>query len=88
MAESKRVLTVWVTKYALTKGLFQEEVEFSDDGTYVYCGTGYGRSIYYLGKTAFETKDEAIQNVRQQIAAKRKSLNNALKKLQKLESEL
>lgn len=78
MANEK--VTVWVTKYALTSGVFEAEAEVVDG--YGYIGeTNSLRLQVRIGVTAFFTRSEALANAKQQRDRKVKSLTKQIEKL-------
>lgn len=78
---------VWVTKYALTSGVFEAEARLgAPDINEKYVFIGY--SGFTLGNDAFLSKEEAVADVKKRIADKRKSIEKQLKKLSKLEAAL
>lgn len=77
-------MKVFVTKYALTKGLFEETVEVGPgDAKYVY-SIGRWRAQYILGVTAFRTREQAIENARGMARRKVQSLHKQITKLERL----
>lgn len=77
MGENKRErFTAWITKYALTEGIFTKVVELcaniSDDMVSVVHGPA---NICYHGKDWHRTKEAAADRARQMQANKLKSID-------------
>ena len=80
-------ISIWVTKYALTKGVFQTDARLGGEGQYAYYspaggGLGLGYSVQVrLGTEAFEDHGEAIvnavQRARRKIATSQKAIDKA-----------
>jgi len=73
---------VWVTKYALTKGVFCIDVE-GGRGDMVHTPGAWPQS-YCLGKDAFESEHEAKQHAERKRREKIESLNKQLDKLRRM----
>ncbi len=73
------------TKYALTQGIAEVEVEVGFAGTpnYVYSKGPY-RDQFVVGQTFFTERDEALKNAREQACRKAVSLEKALAKVKAL----
>ena len=78
-------MQVYVTKYALTAGIYVEEVEvpLSDHGHYVYT-TGQCRQQFRMGRDAFLTYEEAARAARVMRDKKALSLRKQLRKMRGL----
>lgn len=79
---SKMKKTFWITKYALTKGLFQEECEVvvsSPEVTYAKAKSLF--CLCRIGRDAFENKEEAFVNAIKRARAKRIALSKQSAKL-------
>lgn len=70
---------VFVTKYALTEGVFEMNAEIRGDKYAIACGIWIAREDWH------ETKDSAMRRVQQLIAAKRKSMAKTEAKLAQIE---
>jgi len=78
------MMQVWITKYALTQGIFMREVEFSSSNrTYVYTKEQYSQQ-FRLGTDAFETEEEAKRRAEEMRRRKIASLDKQIRKLQKI----
>lgn len=85
MADKKKlpapsIKKVWVSKYGLSKGVYELEVDSAHSNGYVIQGFFYGR----MGRDVHQTREEAEERVR--VMAKRKlvSLKEQMKKLLKI----
>ena len=79
-------MKVWTTKYALTAGVEVVNVGEEDRDGYVYTEFDSGGCIQYrLGKDAFKTKREALENAEQRRTKKIASLKKQIKKLEEKE---
>jgi hypothetical protein len=75
----KKRVKRWVTKYALTQGIFLVAGEGYEDGGFFYKPTGPSQWSVYVGRNSnFATREEAVD------AAK----VMALKKIQSLEKQI
>lgn len=72
--KEKNGVTVYVTKYALTKGIFPIRAELIDGGQYASeVGPGIG---HFLGRNEYAlTEEEAIEQAKKKRDAKIKSLS-------------
>lgn len=74
---------VWVTKYALTQGLFEMNAEIVDRGVrHVYAKgvTPSGHSLFT--REWVKTKEEAVAKAEKMKAARIASLKRSIKKMQ------
>ena len=85
----KETRTVWVTKYALTKGIITKEARLStwtagvggwNKGAYIYSGPAQ----FHLGYDAFLMEEDARVDAHQKRAKKIVSLMKQIKKLETL----
>lgn len=80
-------MKVWITKYALTKGIIEaEDAEVYSDAEIKV--TSFGHYAYFCRDEWHLSLESAQSKVRKMIAAKRKSYAKKLAKLDKLEKEL
>lgn len=87
MPTEKTTADVWITKYALTKGIYKEDgcdVWTSGDTTYV---RGSAWNSFRLGTEAFTDKDAAIANAKKRQANKIASLKKQIAKVQAMKFE-
>ena len=82
-------MKVYVTKYALTSGIFEREVLREEDRYYCVSEPGSinDQNLYYKPE-AFTSYEDACKDVLLRIEKKRKSIDKALKKLDKLETRI
>lgn len=77
-------MKVWITKYALTRGVFEMEVESqSEDGTAVY-GKSLNDCYHGEGREWHRTKVSAIKKAEEMRQKKIESLKKQIKKLEQL----
>ena len=83
-------MKVWITKYALSKGIFEVEVEEPDPRyphMVVHCTGTHGawRNYYHgEGRDWHRSKEAAVQRARKMATAKIKAVETSLKKLRAL----
>lgn len=75
--------TAYITKYALTKGLYEIEVEDCFDASLTGI-KGPGKWEYYRGREWHRTKEEAISYAEEMRANKLKSLDKQRKRIEGL----
>ena len=88
MGESKKRFTVWITKYALTQGIFKAEVEDCFDTApdmVHHVGTPM---TYYYGNNWHRTREDAVERVRVMIKSAREALDKKRAKLDALEKTI
>lgn len=79
--------TVWISKYALTKGVYSAEVEIKDsieDRT----GVIVGFNFYAIGRDCHFNKADAVKAANEMKIKKLKSLDKQMKKISALEFDL
>lgn len=76
-------MQVYITKYALSKGIFTGEAEIYKE--YYKVKGSYG---LYNKKEAFENKSDAVNNAEERRINKLKSLDKQMKKLSALKFDL
>ncbi len=83
---SHEVVKVWVTTYALTKGLLLVEGTPTSNGRYVSCRLGRRRywTTHRVGTEAFLTEEEALADAEKRLARKLVNTKNLLARLRKL----
>lgn len=81
--EDKAVTEIWVTRWALTQGIFQASARISADGKMADYGKGYSR-VFLHGEDFQLTEEAAIQRAYIMRAKKLLSLQKQIDKLQKL----
>lgn len=87
-SESREVnMKVWITKYALTKGILQEEGEtFKGNPNYLMV-KGYYSDFYGEGNEWHRTKESAIKKAEEMRQKKIASLKKQIEKLEKMKFE-
>lgn len=78
-------MKIWITKYALTVGLFEVETKKEPDGgsaVYRREGAAYDEYVYGEGKQWTRTKEAAIARAEDLRKAKIKSLRKAIAKIE------
>jgi hypothetical protein len=83
MAERPK-LHVWITKYALTEGIFECEADQCVDTSDKMIKSGH---TYYHKPHWHTSEAEAKQRVLAMIAAKEKSIRKILKKIEELKKK-
>jgi hypothetical protein len=74
---------LWITKYALTKGIFEDECELSENG---HMASSLTRPMQHYHGTEFHgTKAKAIEKALDMRASKIVSLRKQIAKLEALE---
>lgn len=79
---------VYITKYALTKGILEKEARVSDFGCgrlRAFCNGDY--SSYGIGSEAFYTLEEALNIAEERRNKKIESLKKQINKLENLKFE-
>lgn len=80
-------MKVWITKYALTKGVFEMDVERqSEDGKSVY-GKAWDQCYHGQGAEWHGSKGSAIARAEEMRKKKIASLEKQIKKLEKIRFE-
>ncbi len=82
-------MKVWITKYALTKGIMEEDAaEISSNSPRIcsveYDHGNYSTKGYYHGDDWHTTKDAALNRAEQMRLAKIASLKKSISNLEKL----
>ena len=78
-------MKVWITKYALTQGVYRCDVETFDDSPRMVKDAGSMVPMYYHGNDWHETSDEAVAKAEKMRAAKIASLEKQIAKLRRLD---
>lgn len=78
-------MTIYVTKYALTHGIFRQEAEETEtDGMACVKGSPGAMRQYFHGKDWHHTLDAAVAHAELMRAKKIASLKKAIKKLEEM----
>ena len=83
----KEEITAYVTKYALTTGIFKIKGELCDSNTFSYKMPGC-YSVYATGKEWQKTEKEALEIAEEMRLSKIKSHKKAIEKLENLKFEI
>lgn len=76
-------MRVWISKYALTKGIFEVDAEIYEERMATWKVNG--RSNHAHGCDWHRTREAAVARALEMVSAKRKSLAKSLAKLEKLQ---
>ena len=71
-------MRVWVSKYALSEGLFEVDGEVTREGGISYTPPNGGLRQYYYGSDWHATKESAIARAEEMRIRKLKSLNKQI----------
>lgn len=77
-------MQVWITKYALTKGIFTAEVNEPDEGSTMVVDRSTGWGAYYHGNDWHRTEDAAVVRANQLRDDTIKSREKSIAKLRRL----
>lgn len=81
----KQMATVWITRWALTKGIQKQEVELSNSGEMgSYRPVGYFCDVYIHGNDFCLTEEAARTRANEMVAKKIISTEKTLAKLKNL----
>jgi len=76
---------VFITKYALTKGILEKEAEICDYGNgHIRAYVKEEFSSYSLGKECFKTKEQAMERAEKMRLKKIASLKKQIEALEKM----
>lgn len=80
-------MKVWITKYALTQGIYETEGEIAKSNSDMFCTPKIMESYasYYFKPYWHETKEDAIAHAEKLRAAKIKSLEKQLAKIKTMQ---
>ncbi len=78
----KETFKVWISKFALTKGVYEIEVESTSIDAIVKTTDRY--PSYFLERQYHLTREEAVEQARKMQDAKLKSLEKQMNKISKL----
>lgn len=80
-------MKVWISRYALTKGIYEIEAEEISPGDVMNLGKCSWDNEYYHGNDWHRTKQAAIDRAEEMRRMKIQSLKKQLDKLEKLKFE-
>lgn len=83
------MITVWITKYALTLGILTEQVKdpVQDHSPNMICAKAIGPSAYFHGKDWHRTEEAAVVRAESMRKAKLVSLRKQITKLENMKWE-
>lgn len=77
---------LWITKYALTKGIVEAEGRFGDSGEWAHTER-FRHTSFRRGESAHTTRADAVAKANQMRILKIASLEKQIEKLRKLKFE-
>lgn len=80
----KQIITAYITKYALTKGVQEKPVEWSDDFPHMIADRATGYVDYIHKPYWYTSKESALKHAEELREKKIKSLEKQIAKLKKL----
>ncbi len=80
-------MKVWITKYALTKGILEEEGEVSKNNADYLMVKDYCQDFYEEGNEWHKTRESAIKKSEEMRLKKIESLKKQIEKLEKMKFE-
>ena len=83
----EKLMKVWITKYALTKGIIETEGEVSDDFPDILDAKGIVNYLHGEGKEWHMTKESAVQKAEEMRQKKIASLKKQIDKLERMRFE-
>ena len=83
----REMADVFVTRYALTQGVFRVRGEVTESGQYISAAFGYGKLFLALGKEAFVDEADAVKNAEDRRRKKIVALKRQLKRLEEMSFE-
>lgn len=78
---------IYITKYALSKGILEEEAVIKDYGRYSRALVKGDYSSYGIGSEAFFKREDALKNAENRRIKKIESLKKQINKLENLKFE-
>lgn len=90
MDNTKETVTIYITKYALTAGIYKREGESfnSDRGSYSYKHSPEHYSTIVSGNDVHLTEEDAIARAEEMRIAKLKALDKQMKKVSAMKFEV
>ncbi len=80
-------MKVYITKYALSQGIFEMDVERQSEDGKLVCGKSWNQSYHGQGVEWCKTKAEAIARAEEMRQKKIASLKKQIEKLEKMKFE-
>lgn len=84
MKEQKETFTGYISKYALSTGIQEKEVETYDNIYARETGSVFGRFFGRIGRDCHKTREEAVAKAKSMRKAKIASLKKQIAKLESL----
>ena len=81
MDNTKETVKIYVTKYALTTGIFTAQGEQSSDDSFFYKMDGSSFTQYARGNDVHLTEEAALERAEEMRIAKLKALDKHMKKV-------
>ena len=78
---------IYITKYALSKGILEKEAVIKDCGRYLIAFVKGDYSSYGIGSEAFFKREDALKNAENRRIKKIESLKKQINKLENLKFE-
>lgn len=88
MDNTKKTVTIYVTKYALTTGIFTVQGEQSSDDLFFYKSEGSGFTNFARGNDAHLTEEAALARAEEMRISKLKALDKQMKKVSAMKFEV
>lgn len=88
MSNTKKTVTIYVTKYALTTGIFTAQGEQSSDDSFFYKVDGSSFTQYARGNDVHLTEEAALNRAEEMRISKLKALDKQMKKVSAMKFEV
>ena len=88
MSDTKEIVTIYITKYALTTGIFTTQGEQSSDDSFFYKVDGSSYTQYARGNDVHLTESSALERAEEMRIAKLKALDKQMKKVSAMKFEV
>jgi len=88
MDNTKKTVTIYVTKYALTTGIFTAQGEQSSDDSFFFKSEGSGFTNFARGNDVHLTEEAALARAEEMRIAKLKTLDKQMKKVSAMKFEV
>ena len=79
-------MKVWISKHALTKGIFEMDVRISEDGKSAY-GQSFNECYHKKGIEWHETREDAVRRAEEMRENKIRNLEKQIRKLKDMTFE-
>lgn len=88
MNDTKEIVTIYITKYALTTGIFTTQGEQSSDDSFFYKANGSSFTQYVRGNDVHLTEEAALERAEEMRISKLKALDKQMKKVGAMKFEV